>query len=57
MAEVVVERSDSFEDWRLKTNQLGEIIGGDKTDMGGLNVIQKIEEVAAFNLTMAIALS
>ena len=57
MAEVVVERSDSFEDWRLKTNQLGEIIGGDKTDLGGLNVIQKIEEVAAFNLTMAIALS
>lgn len=55
MAVIEVERSDTFEDWRQKTNRIGESLG-DVSELGGSTVIEKIEESNDLALALAIAL-
>lgn len=53
MPEIVVERRDSFEDWRVKTNELGTAIG-DVDQLTGTNVVEKIQDANDIALAMSI---
>lgn len=49
MAEIQVNRSDTFEVWRQKTNQLGTVVG-DPADLDpslGTNIIDSVNTVNA----------
>ncbi len=61
MAIVVVNKSDTFEEWRQKTNQISDVIGDfdelvNPDGSTSLNMIDTINKIKDNNLVMTIAL-
>lgn len=58
-APVQVEQTDTFDQWRVKTNTISSEVGNtvDLTTTDKTNVVAAVNETRTFSIAMAIALS